>query len=490
MKRVLSDRRSVLRGLGLGMAAPALVSVRAAQSAVLPQPQRVSRTDVVVVGTGLAGLAAAIEAASRGAKVVVIEKMPEDKFGGNTAIAGGSMIVPRDDSSGAKADFVDDLVQKTLRRGNTELFRVLADHVLEDIEWLKGHGAEFVGPNQVAPYRLQTMQIAPRQAVGMPKFMATLKETVARKGGSVVYSTKAKQLIIDDRGRVAGVRALDAEGLRDFMAAAVVLATGGYASNRELLEGFVDPNSDAMVVRGVKWATGDGLVMAREAGAGISNMGGLMSLHIAAVSPEDPSHGVPDRGLPFCLAVNTEGKRFVDEARGYVVHGKATLKQPGQTCALVFDEQIANEARIKTSMESYRRLGLPILDAPTLAGLAEKMKMPAEQFEATVRSYNGAVKDQRALSAIPPKSALAFKLEHPKYYAFYPLVPGITMTFGGLNINRVAQVTEPDGRVIGGLLAAGEIAGALYHDDYIGGGMLANCLVMGRVAGRTATSAT
>ena len=100
-----------------------------------------------------------------------------------------------------------------------------------------------------------------------------------------------------------------------------------------------------------------------------------MSLHIAAVSPEDPSHGVPDRGLPFCLAVNIEGKRFVDEARGYVVHGKATLKQPGQMCALVFDEQIASEARVKTSMESYRRLGLPILDAPTLAALAEKMKV-------------------------------------------------------------------------------------------------------------------
>jgi hypothetical protein len=127
------------------------------------------------------------------------------------------------------------------------------------------------------------MQIAPRQAVGMPKFMATLKEAVARKGGSFVYTTKVKQLIIDAHGRVCGVRALDDVGLRDFMAGAVVLATGGYASNRELLEGFVDPNSDAMVVRGVKWATGDGLVMAREVGPGISNMGGLMSVRQAAL---------------------------------------------------------------------------------------------------------------------------------------------------------------------------------------------------------------
>jgi succinate dehydrogenase/fumarate reductase flavoprotein subunit len=198
----------------------------------------------------------------------------------------------------------------------------LADHILEDIDWLKQQGAEFVGPNDVSPYRLRTMQIAPRQAVGMPKFMATLKEAVARKGGQIVYSTKAKQLIIDDRGRASGVRAIDADGLRDFMAGAVVLATGGYASSHQLLESFVDPNSGSMVVRGVKWATGDGLFMAHEAGAGLSNMAGLMSLHVAAVNPEDPSHGVPDRGLPFCLAINTEGRRFVDEARGYVVHGR------------------------------------------------------------------------------------------------------------------------------------------------------------------------
>ncbi len=487
MPRLLTSRRSVLRGLA---AAPAAAMAGTAQGALLPQPQRVDRYDVVVVGTGLAGLAAAIEAASRGAKVVVLEKMPEAQFGGNTAIAGGSMIVPRDDTPGAKADFVDDLVRKTLGRGNTELFRVLADHIREDIEWLKGHGAEFVGPNPTAPYRLQTMQIAPRQAVGMPKFMATLKDAVSRKGGEIVYATKAKQLIVDTRGRVSGVRALDADGLRDFMAGAVVLATGGYASNRELLESFVDPNAGSMVVRGVKWATGDGLFMAREAGAGLSNMGGLMSLHVAAVNPGNPSHGVPDRGLPFCLAINLEGRRFVDEARGYVVHGKATLKQPGQTCALVFDEQIATEARVRTSMESYRRLGLPILEAPTLAALAEQMKMPVEQFEATVRAYNDAVQDQKALTITPPKSALAYKLEHPKYYAFFPLVPGVTMTFGGVTINQAAEVTEADGRVIGGLLAAGEIAGCLYHDDYIGGGMLANCLVMGRQAGRTATHAT
>jgi flavocytochrome c len=486
VKTSLPSRRSVLRGLGTSVAVPALMPGRAARAAFLPQPKRTGHYDIVVVGTGLAGLAAALEAASRGAKVVVIEKMPEARSGGNTIIAGGSMILPSADTPDAKAKFVGDLVQKTLGRGNIELFRVLAEHIAEDIAWLKGYGAEFVGPNLLAPLHVDAVQIAPRQFVGMPKFIATLKEAVTRNGGSIVYSTKAKQLVLNAYGRVSGVRCLDRDGLIDFMAKAVVLATGGYAGNRELLEGFVDPNSDAMVVRGVKWATGDGLLMAQEIGAGASNMGGLTSLHIAAVSPKEPAFGIPDRGLPFCLAVNIEGKRFEDESIGYVANGKATLKQLRQTCALVFDEEIAKQARVKTSMETFRRVGLEILEAPTLTALAESMKMPVAQFEATVRDYNAAVENQRALSVTPPKAALAFKLEHPKYYAFFPLVPGITMTFGGLMINQEAQVVETDGQVIDGLLAAGEIAGALYYDDYIGGAMLSNCLVMGRQAGRTA----
>ena len=398
MKRLLSDRRSVLRGLGMTVAAPALAPVDAARAALLPQPQRVSRYDVLVVGNGLAGLAAGIEAASRGAKVAIIDKMPEDKAAGNTAVAGGALLIPGADTEQGRADFVADLVQKTQGRGNAELLPVLAEHVIEDIAWLKEQGAEFVGPNHIAPFSVATMQIAPRQAVGMPKFMATMKTAFIRKGGQFIYSTKAKELLLDNRGRVAGVRAIDDEGLHDFMARSTILATGGYAANKTIMENFVDPNSDAMMVRGVKWATGDGLLMAREIGAGTSGMGGLMSLHVAAVSPKEPAHGVPDRGLPLCLAINVEGKRYVDEGLGYVSQGKATLKQPRGTCALVFDEELAKQPRVKDSIATYKRLGLEIVEAPTLAGLAEKMNMPPAAFEATVRAYNDAVKDGKAMT--------------------------------------------------------------------------------------------
>jgi succinate dehydrogenase/fumarate reductase flavoprotein subunit len=88
----------------------------------------------------------------------------------------------------------------------------------------------------------------------------------------------------------------------------------------------------------------------------------------------------------------------------------------------------------------------------------------------------------------PPKEALANKIMTPKFYAFYPLVPGITQTFGGVKVNTNAQVLEPDGRIIPGLYAAGECVGGLFYDDYIGGGSLARCVVLGRIAGKKAAS--
>ena len=105
-------------------------------------------------------------------------------------------------------------------------------------------------------------------------------------------------MILGESGAVIGVRASDAAGLKDYLADAVVIATGGYGGNREMLETFVDPNADEMMLRGAKTATGDGLHMAREAGAMWVNMGGMASVHVAAVSPLIAGWVIPGTGLP------------------------------------------------------------------------------------------------------------------------------------------------------------------------------------------------
>ena len=315
---------------------------------------------------------------------------------------------------------------------------------------------------------------------------AALRQKFLELGGKVAYDTKAKQLIMDDKGKVVGVRAVGPAGVVDYMANAVVIAAGGYAANKGLLQQYIDPNAGGMMVRGRTWATGDGQMMAQEAGAGLINMTGLTSLHIAAVHPKEPASGNPFHATPYCLSINAEGKRFVNELKGYVANGKAAMKQPKQTVALIFDEEIKKIPSVAISVGIFERLKQPAIEANTLEELAGKIDVPAANLVATVKAFNDKVVDGKALEASPPKATLANKVEKAKFYAFYPLVPGITLSFGGIMINTSGQVLEPDGRVIPGLFAGGEGAGALYYDDYVGGGSLSNCLVMGRVAGASA----
>jgi flavocytochrome c len=492
MKKV-SERRTIrrrdfLKGIGLGAGALTLGKISVVDAALLPAAAKKERFNVVVVGSGLAGRSAAIEARMAGAEVVLLEKMEDGKDGGNSKLAMGSIVTPKDRSKEAADAYFDDFMKKSMGRGNAELSRILAENVLDGVEWLKSHGVEFLAPIDAPPYQVKSVSFAPAQFMGMAPALAKLKDKYLKSGGKIVYQTKAKQLIMDNQGKVAGVRCATRHGLVDYMGDTVILATGGYAANKEMLETFVDPDADQMMVRGGQQATGDGLMMAREAGAMWVNMGGLTSLHVAAVSASNPSSGNPSGAVPYAIGINREGVRYVDESKGYVAHGKAALKQPGQRVALVFDSGINKEQRVTISVGTFKRLGIPVVEADSLEELASKINVPAAKLAQTVTEFNNAVKDGKALEANPPKATLAYKIEGPKYYAFYPLVPGVTLSFGGIRINGKAQVLEADGMPIGGLLAAGECAGGLYYDDYIGGGSLANCLVMGRIAGKEAAA--
>ncbi|MBM6705249.1 FAD-binding protein, partial [Sutterella massiliensis] len=121
--------------------------------------------------------------------------------------------------------------------------------------------------------------------------------------------------------------------------------------------------------------------------------------------------------------------------------------------------------------------------------LAEKLGVPAPTLRKTIEEFNASVKDGKALGAAPPKKALAAALNADgPLYAFSPLTPSITMVYGGVVIDKEARVLEPDERVIRGLFAAGETVN-LYYQDYHGGGILAQCLAFGRLAGEGAAAA-
>ena len=123
--------------------------------------------------------------------------------------------------------------------------------------------------------------------------------------------------------------------------------------------------------------------------------------------------------------------------------------------ALIFDEEIKKQPGVAASVKQFEGLGIDIVAADTIGELAAKIGVPATALEKTIADFNAAVKDGKAPDAQPAKTAFAYKVEKPKFYAFYPLSPGITLTFGGIRINEKAQAQEADGKVIPGLYSCG-----------------------------------
>ena len=479
------NRRGMLAALGAG--AVGLAAAGSAQAALLPEPEARESFDVVIIGSGMAGCAAALEAALRGKRVVILEKMQENRMGGNSLLAGGGFSLPLEDTQSARDAYVEDYENFCLGRGNSAIFRLMADNVVEDLGWLESNGIGLNPPSPWPPSRVKMIIASPGFFAGMPSLFRRMKERLRELRVDLRFDTKARQLIVDDTGKVVGVRAQTSRGIIDFRGGAVVIATGGYAGNTQMLEAYSDPNAGAMMVRGASWATGDGLVIAQQAGAGIKGMGGLMALHIAAVDPVETAAGQPAAAVPHGLSINREGRRFIDESLGYVMHGKAVLTQPGQTTTLIIDDK-GREKAGQGVIDTFNRLGLKVYKAETIADLAREVGAPVDEFVKTVEAFNAATDGETAVDLDPPKMKLAAKIDKPPFFAFHGLSPGITLTFGGIMINERAQVLEADGRIIPGLFAAGEGAGHVFHHDYIGGGSLTNCLVMGRIAGREAAA--
>jgi flavocytochrome c len=468
-----------------------LAALTPVQAALLPEPETSESFDVVVIGSGLAGCAAALEAAESGARVIVLEKASQSRMGGNSFLAGGYFALPDDDSAAARTGFVEDFDQFCLGRGNIDIFELMAANALDDVEWLRSHGVEILPPTNSPTTRVSTAIAGPAPFAGMPGLFRVMRDRIPALGGRLAFDTKARQLILDGSGAVAGVRASGPDGLVDYMASGgVVIAAGGYAGNTAMLEAYADPNAGALMVRGIKHATGDGLLMAQAAGAGLRGMGGLMSLHIAAVDAVETAAGQPAFAVPYAISVNNEGNRFIDESLGYVAHGKAVLNQPGQTTNLILDQALREVPAVEGVFGTFARLGIAVHQADTIEELAGMIGVPTAQMVETVTAFNAATANGTAPDATPPKQALARPIATAPFYAFSPLAPGITLTFGGIMIDTQSRALEADGRVVPGLFAAGEGAGGVFFHDYIGGGSMTNCLVMGRIAGRQAIAAS
>jgi tricarballylate dehydrogenase len=482
--------------------------------------------DVVVVGGGNAALCAALAARERCERVLVLERAPQDEAGGNSRFTAGLMrvayngvddlkrLIDLSDEELARTDFgtysaeqfLDDMARVTEYRCDPDLTEILVKESLPAAAWMRSKGVRFT-----AAWGRQAFNVGGRfkfwggltvEAVGGgPGLVDSLTRSARKQGIEIWYSARALSLLADDEG-VRGVKVRKLGKTQEVGSKAVILAAGGFQANPEWRTRYLGPGWELAKVRGTRFNTGDGIRMALEAGAAAAgNWSGCHAVAWERNAPEFGDLAVGDQfqkhSYPWGIYLNAQGRRFVDEGADfrnytYAKYGRVILAQPGQFAWQVFDAKVKSQLR-----DEYRIRQVTKRTASTLEELVEKLDdVDAKAALEEIRRYNAAVrqdiafnpniKDGRRTEGLAvPKSNWANTIDTPPFEA-YAVTCGITFTFGGLRIDRHANVISSDGDPIPGLYAAGELVGGIFWFNYPGGSGLTNGSVFGRIAGENA----
>ena len=439
--------------------------------------------DIVIVGAGGAGLAAAVEAHEQGAdNILVLEKM--SFAGGSTTMAFGgfnctnSRFMDEQGKEETPVMLVDKIVKNGAGFADVDMAGIIAMETPKVIEWLDGFGSEW-GKIRYADLHCPTDGTIP----GV-ELVKVLKEQAEKNGIEIRYNSPAVDLIADESGRVSGVQVKDANGEYTIDAQAVILATGGFESNPEMIAKYDNPGLAHIHLAPSQGNMGDGIVMAEKLGAELRNMD-LIQLS-CAVAPFSIQMQLPikNNGVVF---INKEGKRFTNEYSEASSDRRITediLKQTDAECFGVYNETIYQTFMAieeKDFFDEYRMTGIDnsgtVVKADTLEELAEKLGVDQETFLATM---NGLKTDNIGNEEVVK---LAETYKSGPYYAV-TLTPGVMDTLGGVLADTTGRVINKEGKPIKGLYTAGEVIGNVQGAYYSVG--LGEAVVFGRVSARNA----
>lgn len=448
-------------------------------------------TDVIVIGGGAAGWSAALAAAQAGASVLLCEKLAE--YGGSSALSGGCLALAGTDLQEAQGVedspelLYHDLVEVGQGVNDPELVRTYCNTQLGTFDWLKQAGVRFSPVIETA-----SGQSVPRVHTVDPADMVRTLKAAAERTGLVEYrhGTPAADLATSPDGRVCGVRLSDGSVLS--AAKAVILASGGFAKNHELLMHYAPHYAEAVFVAGAG-SHGDGLRMGRELGADLRDMD-----YVKGTFGKHPTDETNDHSLQAvykgAIAVNQDGQRFVNESISYKLLGDAVMAQPWHTAYQIMDQGIFDTGDDRVRILDFgRRLeeGLFYV-ADTLEELAGQIEIEPEVLTATVARYNGYVDaghdPEFGRTNLVHKHGALRRIETGPFYA-YPSTAVVFGTYCGLRIDSQARVLREDGSAIAGLYAAGEVTGGFHGAAYMTGSALGKAVVFGRIAGTEASRA-
>jgi tricarballylate dehydrogenase len=485
--------------------------------------------DVIVVGGGNAALCAALSAQEQGARVVVLERAPEEESGGNSRFTAGAIrvayrgvddlrelmpdlteaeIAQTDFGTYTEDQFFDDMFRVTRNRTDPALCEILVRRSFETLKWLRGKGVRFAPIWGRQAFKVEGQfkfwgGLTVESYGGGPGLVQAETEACTKRGIEIRYRSRAVQ-ILSDGFKVLGVEVKTPGRIYELRAPAVILAAGGFQGDAEMRTRYLGPGWELAKVRGTRFNTGDGIKMALEIGASpFGNWSGCHAVQWDFNAPEYGDLAVGDafqkHSYPWSVLINANGRRFLDEGADfrnytYAKYGRVVLEQPGNFAWQVFDRKVLHVLR-----DEYRIKQVTKVRAETLEELAGKLEgVDGAAFLDEIRRYNAAVrqdipfnpnvKDGRRTEGLAiDKTNWANTIEEAPFEA-YQVGCGITFTFGGLRIDTETRVLDQDQEPIRGLYAAGELVGGIFYFNYPGGSGLINGAVFGKIAGATAVA--
>lgn len=439
-----------------------------------------NKYDAIVVGSGGAGLTAALQAHELGLNVVVLEK--NEKTGGNTSRASSGMnasesLVQLDEGI---IDNNRDFYEETLKGGgllnDRAMLKYFVNHSALAISWLMKYGIRLTdltitgGMSKKRAHRPASME-----PVGF--YLTSRMTTQVKKAGIDIFTgAKVTKLLQDAKKRVNGVEVETPDGIKTVKAKVVLLATGGFGASKDIIKKY-RPDLVDYKTTNQPGATGDGLKLAEALDAQLMQMN-FIQVHPTA-DTDNPHVYLIGEGLrgEGAILVNKNGQRFVNElsTRKIVSSSITNLHEDG--AYLIFDSGVRAHF---AAVEFYDQIGL-VEHGTDLADLAKKIGVNGANLEKTIAAWNKSVttgKDKE----FGRTTGMDRELDRGPYFAIH-VHPAIHYTMGGIHINTETQVLDTNGNVIDGLFAAGEVSGGLHGNNRIGGNSIAETVIFGRQAG-------
>ena len=486
--------------------------------------------DVVVVGAGGAGMTAAITAAAEGKSVVILES--QSMVGGNSVRATGGMnagkTVYQDENEFGESAGVEKTLKTAAEKyadnetitalaktvseqwaayqadptgyfdsvelmeldtmiggkgiNDPELVETLCANSADAIDWLDEHGITLHNVSSfggASVKRIHRPVNAEGKTVSVGSYMIPLlQENCEKAGVKMMLDTTATEILTDANGAAVGVKATGASGETVTVnAKAVVLATGGFGANLDMvvkykpeLKGFMTTNAPGI--------QGQGIEMAQAIGAATVDMDQIQ-IHptVEANTAALITEGLRGDGA---ILINEEGQRFIDEVGTRDVVSAAEIAQTGSYSWLVVDQAMADASSV---IQGYIKKGYTVTGS-TYEELGKAMGVDAAAFAETMEKWNGYVEAKNDPDF--GRTSFANPLNTAPYYAV-KVTAGVHHTMGGLKINANTEVLNEKGEVIPGLFAAGEVAGGVHGANRLGGNAVADFTVFGRIAGAAAS---